>query len=423
METYSLPPGLGNLHDRLAFNSMWLVGSALFSFSFLGIGSFHLLSGWLSALIVIELLSRARRLFSSKILICDLVSLVLVFALRLLLSLEFSSPGTDLPATLLTWMVIVLFFERVERGVWRNWDIQGAAIFILSLFAATIKLNTLPLLFLPMIWLLKHGRYSSTLPARTATGLAFLGPWVVRNIFISGYLIYPFSELDIFNVPWKIPIDKVVDAEKWIQSWARIPGRHQSEVLALSFHQWLPLWYESITSKDRTLLLLGAVSLVCLASVAFWNRLRKQTLPGSGWFLMFGVILAGCLFWFWQAPAMRFGYGFLVLLAGFGFIPMARLILKPGRLMRFLAVILVTGLLAYQSVGLITSLRETTFPARLFFPLTYPSVKVHLEPSANFAVYIPDSGDQCWYAPLPCTPRVEENLRLRDGSLKGGFLP
>jgi len=43
MELYPAVPGLGNLHSRLAYNSNWLLANALFSFSFLGLRSFHLM--------------------------------------------------------------------------------------------------------------------------------------------------------------------------------------------------------------------------------------------------------------------------------------------------------------------------------------------------------------------------------------------
>ena len=45
IETYPAVPGLGNLHSRFAYDSSWLVINAFFSFSFLGLRSFHVLPG------------------------------------------------------------------------------------------------------------------------------------------------------------------------------------------------------------------------------------------------------------------------------------------------------------------------------------------------------------------------------------------
>lgn len=424
MEEYPLPPGLGNLHDRLAFNSHWLLLSAVFSLAFLGIGSFHLLGGWLAALAALEFLSRARRLIVGEGLVSDLIALGLAFALRRLLSLEFSSPGTDLPAAILIWLVVVLFFERVELGAWTKWDPQGAAVFFLSLFALTVKLNTLPLLILPAAWLLQPVQQLNRRVLAGAAAVIFLiGPWLLRNGLLSGYLIYPLTFLDLLSVPWKIPFDKALDAANWIRSWARVPGRHQSEVLTLSFTQWLPLWYQALDGVDRMLLFLGAGGGVFFTGSGLWLYWRKKLLLAKADWLVYLTIVAGCLFWFTQAPAPRFGYGFLALLALVGLVPLGRLVLRRRKLIRVLTVIFLLLFLAYQGVGLNSSIRETSFPARLFFPLTYPETAAHLETNAGFVVNIPDSGDQCWYAPFPCTPRVEEGLRLRGGSLADGFLP
>ena len=36
-------------------------------------------------------------------------------------------------------------------------------------------------------------------------GCVVLAPWLVRNVLISGWLIYPFAAIDLFSVDWKIP--------------------------------------------------------------------------------------------------------------------------------------------------------------------------------------------------------------------------
>jgi hypothetical protein len=44
---------------------------------------------------------------------------------------------------------------------------------------------------------------------------------------------------------------------------------------------------------------------------------------------------------------------------------------------------------------------------------------------SGLPVYVPAQGNQCWDAPLPCTPYFDESLRLRnlrnDSSLRSGF--
>ncbi|MHB1482728.1 MAG: LIC_10190 family membrane protein, partial [Bellilinea sp.] len=53
IETFPAVPGLGNLHTRFAYNSSWLVLNALFSLSFLGVQSFHLVPAALTLTVAV----------------------------------------------------------------------------------------------------------------------------------------------------------------------------------------------------------------------------------------------------------------------------------------------------------------------------------------------------------------------------------
>jgi len=59
-------PGLGVLHDRLAFDSAWLVANALFSFAFLGLQSFHTLGAFLVILTAAYFADKFDRLIHSE---------------------------------------------------------------------------------------------------------------------------------------------------------------------------------------------------------------------------------------------------------------------------------------------------------------------------------------------------------------------
>jgi hypothetical protein len=43
--------------------------------------------------------------------------------------------------------------------------------------------------------------------------------------------------------------------------------------------------------------------------------------------------------------------------------------------------------------------------------------------NSGLILYVPQKGDQCWDAPLPCTPYPKLNLRLRkEGDMSSGFM-
>jgi L-asparaginase II len=47
-------------------------------------------------------------------------------------------------------------------------------------------------------------------------------PWLIRNIILSGYLIFPFEKIDIFAFDWKIPLHRVEGISKGILGFARL---------------------------------------------------------------------------------------------------------------------------------------------------------------------------------------------------------
>ncbi|WP_163265457.1 hypothetical protein [Dysgonomonas sp. 216] len=45
--------------------------------------------------------------------------------------------------------------------------------------------------------------------------------WCIRNIIITGYLVYPFPAIDLFDFDWKMPISTVIIQKTYIYEWAK----------------------------------------------------------------------------------------------------------------------------------------------------------------------------------------------------------
>src|SRR5690349_10846674 len=149
IESFPAVPGLGNLHGRLAFNSGWLMSNALFSLAFLGLRSFHLTAGVLFLAVLFyfwdgfQALARGEYKTSAFI---KVFSFPLVFSL---LGAEISSPGTDLPVSLLLWLIAVLWAEHSEQEL----PFHALLIVLLSTFVLTVKLSAAPILLLALfLW-------------------------------------------------------------------------------------------------------------------------------------------------------------------------------------------------------------------------------------------------------------------------------
>jgi hypothetical protein len=422
IETYRAVPGLGNLADRLAFNSAWFLPSALFSFSFLGLRSFHVLGGFIFLQANLVFLGKASRLLKGEFALSSVICLALIYLSRRLFGLELSSPGTDMPAALLTWIVFLLALEKIEAGAADRFDLHSTLIILISVFAVTLKLSAAPVLLLPLYFLLREllARQAGALPATLVISTLVVVPWLARNIILSGYLVYPFAAIDLFNVDWKIPAVYVTRQANAIASWARLPQQDAKVVLQLPFTRWVPIWWRAQQAFSRQMLVgvgLGSCAwlVLSLASVLKPGKIsaavrRYAIIYLAGW--------AGITFWFASAPDIRFSYGFLAILLCLLAAPLIQWLL--GRLRRFAipsvaAVILI--LLFYQAYGVYRMHNQV----RWLLPADYPSAAVTARTLSRFDTNMPTKGDQCWYAPLPCTPTHNPEVRMRGASLQDGF--
>jgi len=425
VESFRAVPGLGNLNGRLAYNSDWLVLNAATSFAFLGLGSFHLVAGLLfliAALYFMEGLSglaqRPTRLSSW------LKVLFLPLAFRTLVG-EISSPGTDLPVILLTWMLVALASEYFEAESERGRDAPLSAssgspvsalllLGVLPAFMVTLKLSAAPLMLLSLyafVALLGAGERRA---AWTQAGLSIvvLLPWLIRSVVLSGYLVFPYSQLDLFAFDWKIPAAYVDAVRNGVIGWARLPDKDWTEAVNLPLRVWLPAWFGEQTLNQRLMIVAALISPLILA----WRAMRRHA-------VLVLINYAGALFWIFTAPNLRFGYSFL--LAAVAFIGGALLAWLVGRLPgpQLRGVPWVTGglLAALLILTLVSSVGVESLSSRLLLPADYRDFHAEACPVGSLQVYCATAYKQCGYEPFPCVPNAPARLRPRGAGLQDGF--
>jgi len=59
--------------------------------------------------------------------------------------------------------------------------------------------------------------------------------------------------------------------------------------------------------------------------------------------------------------------------------------------------------------------------AKRFWPRPYPTEELQSKLVDNIVIYSPIKADQCWDAPLPCTPILNNQLRPRGDSVAAGL--
>ena len=423
IEDFPAVPGLGNLHTRLAFNSSWLVTNALFSLAFTGLQSFHTTPGLLLAVFCLYALGGVRKIYEKSAHLSDWVKALLLPLTFATIAGESSSPGTDFPAILVLWFVMVEWMSLREKTP--SSPIHGLLIAWLSIFAITLKLSVAPAaLFALLVWIgFLRARQFRPAVWLVAVGILTLIPWFARNAIVSGYLVYPMPAVDVFQFDWKIPRQTAVDEVSVIQSWARIPREDSALVRSLPVNKWASIWYLNQSLFVQILLwtILGTTTLFLLAAL-FSSRFRNQAFPlGKEYASTAAAILAGLVFWFFSAPDIRFGYGFV--LAAFALstalwlhlcLPIVKPLVRWTALLALLITILLWGA-SYRPLGIKSVLSHLVEPFDYAGYSTNPC-QIHEKTLLCAAAY-----NECGYSAFPCILTSNPAVEMRGDDFSAGF--
>lgn len=139
-------------------------------------------------------------------------------------------------------------------------------------------------------------------------GCIVLCPFLIRNYFISGWLLYPFEYIDLFHVPWKIPEEYLVHDANQIKVWGRC--LYDVTKVNMPVYKWFPIWWEHQFRYEK--MFLGAVMLSVILQIVMMcaKILKKQKLQPQ-FIILYIAIWGNIVVWFFIAPFIRYSLAFL----------------------------------------------------------------------------------------------------------------
>jgi len=429
---FPVVPGLGLLHSRLAYNNASLLFVALLDQGVFDHKSHQIANGILIFLMLVRGMVGLSRVnatgqcgFSIKELFYGLsLAPVIVWAFN---SGCLSSPTPDAPVFLLGLVLLGELLGMVCRqgetvpeselqacvmtvGLLASiglvckvsYVVPGFLAFAVSLIVARRQGLRDPICRKSMIWIL-------------VLSSLILIPWAIRGVMLSGYPAYPLS---LFSLPveWRIPLESLRRETEWIKCWARLPGSAPGD--ALGTWTWVWPWLMRLT-RIHAVDVIMPLSVGLAGLVLAW---RSSFLPRIAYWVLL-IPLGTIVFCLATAPDPRFaGSAFwLIGLIGVTYAVTSTVgRMSPsasGPILR-LFLILWSAILLARDINAFEVLHPWKRDAGC--ARTVP-MKERVTRS-GLTVYVPEKGDQCWDAPLPCTPYFDENLRLRvPGDLSKGF--
>ncbi|MCI8528514.1 MAG: hypothetical protein HFH82_05060 [Lachnospiraceae bacterium] len=420
IEEYGVAPGIGNLHNRLAYNSSFFCLQALFSFHFIEGQSMYSVNGFIAVLMLSYALLSMKFMRKKKIVISDFFRIGMILYLCNGETYTcISSPGTDLLAMTLVIYILSKWMDFWEEG--EKKETYYSQLCLLAVYAMSVKLSTAMLVLLALTPALRlmRGKKWTEAAVYVSGGLMIALPWLIRNVIISGYIIYPYPELDIFDVDWKMPAYTLLFDRYEIRAWGQ--GLNDVYRFDASVREWFPLWFGKLQWSMK--ILLGCNVIVCPGMILTgvwrggsgrrdWNHLQIVT-----------VIMACIAVWLIGSPLPRYGSAYLLLLplyaAGCGLEGMKKQML-PNIMLFSTAALAVYGISTWAAFGLESD--QWKNHKREYVKYAEYECEEHVL-EGGITVYTPAAGDQAGYYDFPSTP-YEDRLgliELRGDSLEDGF--
>jgi len=358
-EEYPIIPGLANIEYRFGFNSNYMLLAPVFGLRFI----FGEAVYGLQVLILIYILCWIfKEIIQSGYEIKRVLLLVVFTGYIFAFAYSFAATSTDaIPNVIVFYLIakLLLYPSGLKNKLLLCILIPATLI--------TFKLSIAPLCLISLysLILLIRKKEWCTVSFLLSTGALIVGLWLVRNIILTGYLVFPFYEIDIFSVEWKIPEEIAIREREFIYTCGINEFNNMIWVLknwmSNSWNLFNSIFYISYFSG---FILAPLVTLYCL--------IKKKYLNHTAYFL-FVVLTAILLFWYIGGPDPRFAGGVLFALVYYViFMLFSTKTEKKYPLTGKVVLVVFTLMMIYWPIG-----RSMRFSEKYHFKSQYAKKQIH----------------------------------------------
>lgn len=308
----------GSVHilKRLAYNSCYFCQCALYSMRDIFSQSLHCLSGFYGILVMGYALAGFNKSIRTNAI------RLAPFVYFILLCSEITSPASDYPLVFSVFYVAIRWFEILDDNEEHYSPYALLSLFVVFLISIKLTVGCLILIVIkPAIAMIKEKRIKEIITSIMA-GIIILLPYFIRNYIICGWLIYPFTKIDIFNPDWKLPMRHVQTDADEIKVWGRGMGQIGGQVTD-GIKVWLPHWWEYMSVPNRMIVASAIIVLsvylvyrVCrfvTGVIRIYNRKtvtnekRLVIIDSIDRYIFEAALLFSLLYWFFESPLFRYG--------------------------------------------------------------------------------------------------------------------
>ena len=421
--------GATNIHFRFGHISIVQYLSAIYNNSFFPISAITVPLASITSIFIIHLINKFNNLFEKKNNLSFIIFSILIFTLYSFN--RYSSYGNDAPSHIYFLFLAIIFLDLESL---KKCDlINFYKISFISIFLLTLKMFMIVILIVPfLLFLISDYKKKIIFNKNFIICLIFIVSWILKNILVSGCLIYPIQKTCFKNLNYydeKATEATIFISEAWAKGWS---DQNQKETV-LGYDEynkdfnWIKTWKEKHLKKIYEKLLPFIIFLVIILIYMISNKfflkkfpLKYKNIKDLRVSLLLILSLFFVLLWFLKFPIYRYGSSFIAL----SIILIITLVFKSYINLTskkfFIGIIIIGmfGFLLKNSMRIKDQFesRYNEYPWPAIYSLNDDDNNLENEFSAfkhqGNNVYFYSKGELCMYTKSPCSNYELNNLRV-----------
>ena len=248
-----------------------------------------------------------------------------------------------------------------------------------------------------------------------------LFPLLSRNIITSGYIAFPSAFPDLVNTDWKYDKKETILIKDFVTGYARAVRALSTEKIAagsdMKLNEWLPGWWKNLSMADKLIFIILILSFL----LAIFN-FKKIFRSDPKILVALAISFTGIIFWFFQAPDPRFGFGFII-----GFPAIIAILVLPELTEKIKSLakpfLLFCILAAGTLLSVYTVYRISNFflPVQILKPVGIESFPSETINCSGINVQLALNREACGAINIPCIIESCERFRPRGEKIINGF--
>ena len=345
---------------------------------------------------------------------------------------RYGNYGNDAPVHIFFFILIIFFLEINNlKEIQLN---EFYKIVILSLFLITLKPFMVIVLLLPLIlFYLNEKKLFWIKKKQFFICLFLISIWFLKNILISGCLIYPLNKSCIKSLIYfdeKNTLTRSYEGEAWSKGVPDSKEKFSSHKEYIKKFNWLPTWKENHLKKivekilPYLILLFLILIIVILRKIYFRENSNKSSIDEKDYILLFFSFYC-CAIWFLKFPLYRFGMSFIFIFITLLFIFLLKKMenFNNFKFYNFIfTTLIIVGVLGFLGKNFYRIVNKfdkkyNNYPWPKIYTLSdtkeniLPNYKKIVD-EKNQTLFYYSNGVECMYSKAPCSNYSNPKLKL-----------